>query len=71
MILNEVADDSAVVLETESENGTAGVREEKREVEREGLTDNGLHEAREAERKKRKEKEETELAENNEVLVRG
>ncbi|XP_056603919.1 caldesmon 1a isoform X2 [Triplophysa dalaica] len=68
VILNEVADDSAVVLETESENGTAGVREEKREVEREGLTENGLHEAREAERK-RKEKEETKLAENEEVLT--
>ncbi|KAA0720704.1 Caldesmon [Triplophysa tibetana] len=68
VILNEVADDSAVVLETESENGTAGVREEKREIEREGLTENGLDEAREAE-SKRKEKEETELAESDEVLM--
>ncbi|XP_057180496.1 caldesmon 1a isoform X2 [Triplophysa rosa] len=66
VILNEVADDSAVVLETESENGTADVREEKREVEREGLTENGLDEAREAESF---EKEETELAENDEVLM--
>lgn len=63
MILNEVSDDSAVVLETEAENGTAGVREEKREIEREGLTENGLDEMREAKR--------FELSENDEVVVRG
>lgn len=63
MVLNEVSDDSAVVLETEAENGTAGVREEERVIEREGLTENGLDEMREAER--------FELSENDEVVVRG
>lgn len=55
-------------LDTEVENGAADVLEEKREIEREGLTENGLDEMTEAESF---EKEETELSKNDEVLVRG
>lgn len=69
VILNEDVNDSAVVSGTDVENGTAeltaGVHEEKSEIE--GLTENGVDEMREAENI---EKYETEISEYDESLVR-
>ncbi|XDV24482.1 hypothetical protein PO909_028635 [Leuciscus waleckii] len=68
VILNEDVNDSAVVSGTDVENGTAeltaGVHEEKSEIE--GLTENGVDQMREAENF---EKYETEISENDESLM--
>lgn len=65
VILNEDVDDSTVVSGTDEENGTAGVHEEKSEIEE--LTKNGVDEMREAENF---EKYETEISESDQSLVR-
>ncbi|XP_077091124.1 caldesmon 1a isoform X1 [Siphateles boraxobius] len=68
VILNEDVNDSAVVSGTDVENGsaelTAGVHEEKSEIE--DLTENGVDEMREAENF---EKYETEISENDQSLM--
>ncbi|XP_073709575.1 caldesmon 1a [Misgurnus anguillicaudatus] len=74
VILNEGADDSAVVLETEVENSTAeltgDLQEEKRGVERDGLTENGLNKIREAESFEKEELSENEVLMEDEDVMR-